>query len=190
MIYEKLSDEILVEKAKQGDILSINHILYRYKTMVKSYARRYFLVGGETDDLIQEGMIALYSSIQDYSPDKNTTFKTFATLCIKRQIYDSIRTASRNKHKPLNDFISLYAKGFEYFFIDSANPEECYIAEESLKTIEYNIKSLLHSDEKHLFELYLSGLSYKEIADNMSITVKSVDNNLQKIKKTLKRALK
>lgn len=188
--YENLSDEDLVILAKQGDLESINQLLYRYKTMVKSYARKFFLVGGETDDLIQEGMIALYNSIQDYSPDKNACFKTFATMCVKRQIYDAIRSASRNKHKPLNNFVSLYAPELECSLTNGNDPEAIYIAEESLQIIEEKIKELLNAEEKQIFELYLEGLSYLEIANYLDITVKKVDNKLQKIKRALKSSLK
>ncbi|MEG1613370.1 MAG: sigma-70 family RNA polymerase sigma factor [Clostridia bacterium] len=189
MNYEFFTDEELVFMAQKGDNESINQLLYRYKKLVKSIARKFFLVGGETDDLIQEGMVALYHAVSTFNVDKNALFKTFASRCIRCQIYDAIKSASRGKHRALNEFVSLNENAVELAESDDGDPESAYLAEESLLAIETKIKQVLSDNEREIFDLYLSGHSYIEIGHILNVSSKKVDNSLQKIKKTLKRAL-
>ena len=154
-----------------------------------------YILGGDREDLIQEGMIGLYKAVRDFNPDKNISFKTFADVCITRQILTAIRTANRNKHTPLNASISINAPVFDddsgatiLNIIQStsiSNPEELYIIDESLKEIKNEISKKLSGFENTVLELYLDGLSYVEISEKTDKSIKSIDNALQRIKKKL-----
>lgn len=190
-----LSDEQLVLLSAEGDVEAEEAILHRYKNCVKSKARTYYLIGADNDDIVQEGMIGLYKAVRDFKPDKNITFKTFADVCITRQILTAIRTANRNKHNPLNASISMNAPVFSEdsgtTFMNLihqgsvSNPEEIYIIDESLKEIKNEISKKLSDFENRVLELYLDGLSYVEISETMEKSLKSIDNALQRIKKKL-----
>ena len=190
-----LSDEQLVLLSVNGDTEAEETIFHRYKNYVKSKARTYYLIGADNDDIVQEGMIGLYKAVRDFNPDKNITFKTFADVCITRQILTAIRTANRNKHNPLNGSISMNAPVFNEdsgtTFINLiqhgsvSNPEEIYIIDESLKEIKNEISKILSGFENQVLELYLDGLSYVEISEKMDKSLKSIDNALQRIKKKL-----
>lgn len=190
-----ISDEELVLLSVKGDTDAEEVIFHRYKNYVKSKARTYYLIGADNDDIVQEGMIGLYKAVRDFNPDKNITFKSFADVCITRQILTAIRTANRNKHTPLNASISINAPIFDdesgATFIDIihqssiSNPEELYIIDESLKEIKKHISKKLSNFENHVLELYLDGLSYVEISEKTNKSIKSIDNALQRIKKKL-----
>ena len=190
-----LSDEELVLLSVKGDNEAEETILHRYKNYVKSKARTYYLIGADNDDIVQEGMIGLYKAVRDFKPDKNISFKTFADVCITRQILTAIRTANRNKHTPLNASVSINAPLFDddsgatfLNIIQSSsmsNPEELYIFDESLKEIKNEISKKLSDFENTVLELYLDGLSYVEISEKIDKSIKSIDNALQRIKKKL-----
>ena len=190
-----LSDEQLVFMSVNGNTDAEECILHRYKSYVKSKARTYYLIGAENDDIVQEGMIGLYKAVRDFNPEKNITFKTFADVCITRQILTAIRTANRNKHNPLNGSVSMNAPVFDdessTTFINLmqhssvSNPEEIYIIDESLNEIKIEISKKLSGFENKVLELYLEGLSYMEISREMNKSLKSIDNALQRIKKKL-----
>lgn len=190
-----LSDEKLVLLSVNGDNEAEEIIFNRYKNYVKSKARTYYLIGADNDDIVQEGMIGLYKAVRDFNPDKNISFKTFADVCITRQILTAIRTANRNKHTPLNASISINAPVFDddsgatiLNIIQStsiSNPEELYIIDESLKEIKNEISKKLSGFENTVLEFYLDGLSYVEISEKTDKSIKSIDNALQRIKKKL-----
>lgn len=190
-----LSDEQLVLLSVEGNIEAEETILHRYKNYVKSKARTYYLIGADNDDIVQEGMIGLYKAVRDFKPDKNITFKTFADVCITRQILTAIRTANRNKHNPLNGSLSMNAPLFNddsgTSFINLiqygsvSNPEEIFIVDESLKEIKNEISKKLSGFENNVLKLYMDGLSYVEISETIGKSIKSVDNALQRIKKKL-----
>lgn len=190
-----LSDEQLVLLSAEGNSEAEETILKRYKNCVKSKTRAYYLIGADNDDIVQEGMIGLYKAVRDYNPNKNITFKTFADVCITRQILTAIRTANRNKHNPLNSSISMNAPVFNE---DSgttvmnllqhgsvSNPEEIYIIDETLKEVKIEISKKLSGFENRVLEFYLEGLSYVEISETMNKSIKSIDNALQRIKRKL-----
>lgn len=187
-----VSDEILAQRAQDGDYESEAELLYRYKDKVKSIARGFFIIGGDYDDIIQEGMIGLYKAIREYTPDREASFKTFASICVKRQILDAVKSSNRAKHKPLNNSISLSGINGEDGFavtLDSGslNPEKIVILAEEGVILSAKLKKLLSSREMKVLELFLQGLSYEQIAKAAGIKVKAVDNSMQNIRKKLKK---
>lgn len=195
-----LSDEKLVTLAVNGSNEAQEMILNKYKNFVRAKARTYFLVGADSDDIVQEGMIGLYKAVRDFKADKLSSFRAFADLCITRQIITAIKTATRNKHLPLNSYISLnkpiYDDDSERTLMDIiteetvCDPEELMLHKEAVASIEVKIGKELSSFEKSVLELYLDGRSYQEIAENLGKHVKSVDNALQRIKKKLYKCIK
>lgn len=189
---DAVSDETLVSAAKDGDSRAFEVLASRYRVGINARARTYFLRGADKEDIIQEGMIGLVKAIRDYKPDRKAGFKAFAELCITRQIITAIKTATRQKHLPLNSYVSLYnTEGGEddgRMLIDtiecdySSNPEEYMIISESYKGIDEKILKILSKFEKKVLEHYTEGLSYGEIAESLSCSVKSVDNAIQRIK--------
>lgn len=183
------TDEELAHLAQNDDLDALNGLLYRYKTAVKGAARQFFLVGGETEDLAQEGMIALYNAVMTYDIGRNASFKTFATMCVKRQIYDAIKSSLRPKNKIHTD--SLTADGdISTAPSDENDPEALYLEEESFSALIEKIKEALTVFESNVLSMYLDGLSYAEIAQDLNVSVKKTDNTLQKIKRTLKKLVK
>jgi len=195
-----LSDEKLVTLAMSGSNEAQEMILNKYKNFVRAKARTYFLVGADSDDIVQEGMIGLYKAVRDFKADKLSSFRAFADLCITRQIITAIKTATRNKHLPLNSYVSLnkpiYDDDSERTLMDViteetvSDPEELMLHKEAVASIEVKIGKELSSFEKSVLELYLDGRSYQEIAENLGKHVKSVDNALQRIKKKLYKCIK
>ena len=195
-----LSDEKLVTLAMNGSKEAQELILNRYKNFVRAKARTYFLVGADSDDIVQEGMIGLYKAVRDFKADKLSSFRAFADLCITRQIITAIKTATRNKHLPLNSYISLnkpiYDDDSERTLMDViteetvSDPEELMLHKEAVASIEVKIGKELSFFEKSVLELYLDGRSYQEIAEILGKHVKSVDNALQRIKKKLYKCIK
>ncbi|QQY79431.1 RNA polymerase sporulation sigma factor SigH [Keratinibaculum paraultunense] len=198
-IYDDMKDEDVVERAKTGDPLALDYLMSKYKSFVKLKSRSYFLIGADNEDIIQEGMIGLYKAIRDYDKDKLTSFKAFAELCITRQIITAIKTATRQKHIPLNSYISLnkpiYDEESDRTLLDVisgtkvTDPEELVISSEELCFMENQMVELLSDLEWDVLMAYLEGKTYQEIADELNRHVKSIDNALQRVKRKLERYL-
>lgn len=198
-IYQQMDDDEVVFKAQNGDDAALECIIDRYKSFVKSKAKSYFLVGAEREDIVQEGMIGLYKAIRDFRSDKLTSFKAFAELCITRQIITAIKTATRQKHIPLNSYISLNKPIFDeesdrtlLDVVSSeciSDPEEMIISKEEYVNIENKMGELLSGLEWEVLISYLDGKSYQEIAVDLKRHVKSIDNALQRVKRKLERYL-
>ncbi len=195
-----LSDEDVIKKIRHGDLEAQEFLFDKYKYLVKLKSRTYFLMGADKEDIIQEGMIGFYKAIRDYQPKKNNSFKGFAELCITRQIISAIKASNRQKHIPLNSYISLNKpissdEENEDTYIDllkeseNNNPETVYIGLEQKAFIEQNIKKLLSTFESKVLEYYLQGKSYAEISVCTNKPEKSIDNALQRIKKKIEKFL-
>ena len=193
--YANLSDEELVELSASGDRRATEHLLSKYKNLVKNRAKAYFLVGADRDDIVQEGMIGLFKAIRDFDITKQASFLGFAEVCIKRQIITAVKASTRQKHLPLNSYISLsdpvYEDNPELSLLDkiaqrdSVGPEEMFLRREMAEHIGTEIENKLSSLEKTVLSLYLSGMNYQEIAIELNRTPKSIDNALQRIKRKL-----
>ena len=189
----------MVLKASNGDIIALEHIINKYKNFVKAKAKSYFLVGADKEDIIQEGMIGLYKAIRDFDGSKTNSFKCFAEICITRQIITAIKTATRQKHIPLNSYVSLnkpiYDEESDRILMDIiaasiiTDPEELIISKEELKNIESKMNEILSKLELQVLELYLNGKSYQYIADIIGRDVKSIDNALQRVKRKMEKYL-
>nr|WP_306301772.1 RNA polymerase sporulation sigma factor SigH [Anoxybacillus flavithermus] len=195
--YEQLEDEMIVELVHQGDSEALDYLIHKYKNFVRAKARSYFLVGADREDIVQEGMIGLYKAIRDFKEDKQSSFKAFAELCITRQMITAIKMATRQKHIPLNCYVSLDKPIYED---DSArtlmdvlsgtkitNPEELIINREEFNHIEEKMTELLSDLERKVLLLYLEGRSYQEISEELNRHVKSIDNALQRVKRKLEK---
>ena len=188
--YQNFRDEELIEKLRAGDERIMDYILDKYKPLVRKRANTMYLIGGDTDDLIQEGMIGLFKAIRDYEEEKETSFYHFAELCINRQIYTAVEASNRKKHAPLNSYISLYSGTNEEGVVlaDSlttsitVNPEQMMIEQESLAQFMEQLKERLSKMERQVVDYYLAGLNYVQIAEQMGKTPKAIDNALQRIK--------
>jgi len=199
LTYLDICDEEIVELAQQGDQFAIEFLMDKYKNFVRAKARSYFLIGADKEDIIQEGMIGLFKAIRDYKLDKLTSFRAFAELCITRQIITAIKTATRQKHIPLNSYVSLnkpiYDEESERTLMDIlsttriTNPEEIVISREEFIFIEKKIGEILSSLEWKVLMAYLEGKSYHEIAIDLKRHVKSIDNALQRVKRKLEKYL-
>jgi RNA polymerase sporulation-specific sigma factor len=197
--YEDLSDEQVAECARNNDGKASEYILNKYKNFVRSKARSYFLIGADREDIIQEGMIGLYKAVRDYRTEKQTSFKAFAELCITRQIITAIKTATRQKHRPLNSYVSLnkpvYDEESDRTLIDVItsgkvlNPEDIIIDKENFDLIEGKMGEILSDLELKVLSAYLDGKSYQEISEELKRHVKSVDNALQRVKTKLEKYL-
>lgn len=196
---EGTPDEAVIELVKEGDLDALDFLITKYKNFVRAKARSYFLIGADREDIIQEGMIGLYKSIRDFKEDKLTSFRAFAELCITRQIITAIKTATRQKHIPLNSYVSLdkpiYDEESDRTLLDIicgtkvSNPEELIINQEKYDDIEIQISQILSELEREVLGLYLDGRSYQEIAVDLQRHVKSIDNALQRVKRKLERYL-
>lgn len=197
--YGVMEDELLAVLAKAGDATASDELYHRYKNIVRGKARPYFLVGADRDDLIQEGMIGLFKAIRDFSDEKNSSFRPFAEICITRQILTAIKQATRNKHKPLNSYDSLYESvyddGSEKQLMDmiesrtALDPEELYIKQELHESLMQTVEKSLTEYERAVLDGFLDGRSYSEIAAELGHSTKSVDNALQRIRKKLEKEL-
>lgn len=193
---EKMKDEELILWVRQGNKNAVDYLMDKYKNLVRKKARRLFLMGGDRDDLIQEGMIGLYKAIRDYVSGKEASFYSFANLCIERQIYSAIKASNRQKNLPLNTYISLsdVDSGQDnvkelIFGNNQLNPEKLVIDKESTSVLEYELVRRLSPFEKKVFELFTEGRAYTEIAEELHKSPKAVDNALQRIKNKLNQAL-
>lgn len=197
--YAEMSDEEIVELAQQGEQFAIEFLVDKYKNFVRAKARAYFLIGADREDIIQEGMIGLFKAIRDYNGDKLTSFRAFAELCITRQIITAIKTATRQKHIPLNSYVSLnkpvYDEESDRTLMDIittnkvTNPEEIIISREEFVFIEKKMGEILSSLEWKVLMAYLEGKSYQEISVDLKRHVKSIDNALQRVKRKLEKYL-
>lgn len=191
--YLGMEDEEIVLLGRSGNKDALEFLINKYKNLVKLKSRTYFLVGADRDDVIQEGMIGLYKSIRDYQSNKAMAFKTFAELCITRQMITAVKNATRQKHIPLNSYISLNRKVFDddsdKTYIDlisdeiASDPEQLLIKKEEVSGIENKMGEILSSFEWEVLSLFLNGISYVEIARLMERSSKSIDNALQRVKK-------
>ena len=198
--FENMPDEDVVQLAQDANGAALEHLLNKYKNFVRTKARSYFLIGADHEDIVQEGMIGLYKAIRDYRRDKLKSFRAFAELCITRQIITAIKTATRQKHIPLNNYVSLnrpiYDEESDRTLLDvitedaPTNPEEVLIDREDFSVIEGRIGEMLSDLEKQVLVRYIEGKSYAEISEEMGRHVKSIDNALQRIKRKLLKYLK
>lgn len=197
--YEIQNDEDIVEAVREGDSDALEYLINKYRSFVRAKARSYFLIGADREDIIQEGMIGLYKSIRDFRGDKLSSFKAFAELCITRQIITAIKTATRQKHIPLNSYVSLdkpiYDEDSDRTLLDVicgsqvSDPEELIINQEEFDGLEDKMSEILSDLERKVLMLYLDGRSYQEIAVDLNRHVKSIDNALQRVKRKLERYL-
>ena len=197
--FEGLSDEEIVRLAQQDDGEATDYIVNKYRNFVKAKARAYFLVGADRDDIIQEGMIGLYKATRDFRGDKLASFRVFAELCITRQIITAIKTATRQKHIPLNSYVSLNKPIYEeesdrtlqdiVSGLRVSDPEELIISREEFADIELKMNEILSDLEWQVLTAYLEGKSYNEMSKELHRHVKSIDNALQRVKRKLERYL-
>lgn len=201
--YEMCTDEALIDRIREGEERITDYIMDKYKNLVRSKAKSMYILGADNEDLIQEGMIGLYKAIRDYDAGRDASFFTFADLCVSRQMYTAVQAARREKHAPLNSYISLYAnmtengsEGAETELLEvlaskqETNPEELLIDKENVADIEAMIEKELSAFEKQVLDLYLTGMSYSQIAKVLSRDEKSTDNALQRLKTKLRKAVR
>ena len=198
--YEKFSDEKLIEQIRLGNLEAQNYLLEKYRNLVNIKANRFFLIGAESDDMIQEGMIGLFKAIQSFDIEKNNTFKTFANLCIERQLITAIKTSNRQKHIPLNSSFSLNVSAFDdnddttvLEVLDTKlaeDPLDTITKREYIEFLESRIDQNLSPFEKQVLEKYIEGESYVEIAEKLNSPVKSIDNAIQRIRKKASKCIK
>jgi len=197
--FTEITDEEVVSYAKNGDELATEYVINKYKNFVRVKAKSYFLVGADREDIIQEGMIGLYKAIRDFKADKLSSFRAFAELCITRQIITAIKTATRQKHIPLNSYISLnkpiYDDDSDRTMLDIlsgakiTDPEEVFINHELSGDIREKIQENLSELESQVLMSYLEGKSYQEMARELNRHVKSIDNALQRVKRKIEKSL-
>ncbi len=199
--YTPYSDEELLIRLRDGEAGITDHIMNKYKNLVRSKAKSMYILGADSEDLIQEGMIGLFKAIRDYDSGRDASFSTFADLCVSRQMYTAVQASRRQKHIPLNNYISLYGNASEerdgeealvnvLASGDGLNPEELVIDRENVDRLEMLIDRELSSFEKQVLDLYLTGMGYQQIAKVLGRDDKSTDNALQRIKTKLRRAMK
>ena len=197
--FGSMPDEEIVQLCHEGNADAEEYLLNKYKNFVRSKARSYFLIGADHEDIVQEGMIGLYKAIRDFKHEKLSSFRAFAELCITRQIITAIKTATRQKHIPLNSYVSLnkplYDEESDRTLLDiimegsSGNPEDMIINQENLGNIHQKINEVLSGLEQEVLSAYLDGKSYQEIAESLGRHVKSIDNALQRVKRKLEKYL-
>lgn len=198
-IFTGKKDEELVAMARIGNDRALEYLLCKYQNFVKAKAKSYFLIGADKEDIYQEGMIGLFKAIRDFKDDKLASFKVFAELCITRQIITAVKTATRQKHIPLNTYISLnkpiYDEESDRTLLDIlagirvSDPEELIIDREEMENIESKIEEVLSELEMEVLNSYLDGKSYQEIASDLDRQAKSIDNALQRVKRKLEKCL-
>lgn len=197
--YLHLEDEEIVQLGRKGDKDAMDYLIHKYKNLVRSKARAYFLIGADREDMVQEGMIGLYKAIRDYQQDKSMAFKTFAELCVTRQMITAVKNATRQKHIPLNSYISLNRRSFDeesdrtYIELASdetvTDPESLLIKKEEFNGIENKMGEILSAFEWEVLSLYLAGKTYVEISRQVKKPIKSIDNALQRVKKKVEKYL-
>lgn len=191
--YKEMSDEGLIRASKSGDKNALEYLINKYKELVNMKVSKYFIIGAEKEDIVQEGLIGLYKAIKSYSGDKQNSFKTFANMCIERQLITAIKSSNRQKHMPLNSYLSLnesaYENDEETSLFDTFNshqiedPLETITKQEYYKSVEIAIDKSLSNFEKQVLNRYMQGESYIQIAEKLDTPVKSIDNAIQRIRK-------
>ncbi|MFJ7310914.1 RNA polymerase sporulation sigma factor SigH [Peribacillus frigoritolerans] len=197
--YLQFEDDELIGLVHTGDSEALDYLIQKYRNFVRAKARTYFLIGADKEDIVQEGMIGLYKAVRDFKGDKLSSFKAFAELCITRQIITAIKTATRQKHIPLNSYVSLdkpiFDEESDRTLMDIISgtkvldPEELIINQEEFDDIELKMAELLSDLERKVLALYLDGQTYQEISEELNRHVKSIDNALQRVKRKLERYL-
>ncbi|TCN19377.1 RNA polymerase sporulation-specific sigma factor [Mesobacillus foraminis] len=197
--YLEMEDEEIVDAVHNGESEALDYLIRKYRNFVRAKARSYFLIGADREDIVQEGMIGLYKAIRDFKGDKLSSFRAFAELCITRQIITAIKTATRQKHIPLNSYVSLdkpiYDEESDRTLMDMLSgakimdPEELIINQEEFNLIEVKMDELLSDLERKVLALYLDGQTYQEISEELNRHVKSIDNALQRVKRKLEKYL-
>lgn len=198
-IFSGKKDEEIVAMVKEGNDRALEYLLQKYQNFVKAKAKSYFLIGADKEDIYQEGMIGLFKAIRDFRDDKLASFKVFAELCITRQIITAVKTATRQKHIPLNTYVSLnkpiYDEESDRTLLDiisgvkTMDPEELMIDREDMENLEETMHRVLSSLEMEVLNSYLDGKSYQEIASDLERESKSIDNALQRVKRKLEKCL-
>ncbi|MBS7304037.1 MAG: RNA polymerase sporulation sigma factor SigH [Lachnospiraceae bacterium] len=200
--YQNETDEMLIERLRDGERDIMDYIMNKYKNLVRSKAKSMYILGADTEDLIQEGMIGLFKAIRDYDAGRDASFFTFAELCISRQMYTAVQASNRKKHMPLNSYISLYATnelrdgaGESEEFINflafetQKDPEQLLIDKENVLLLEKKIEEELSVFEKQVLDLYLTGMTYSQIARVLGRDEKSTDNALHRLKAKIRKAI-
>lgn len=198
--YEQISDEELIDRLRNGEEQITDYICDKYKNLVRSKAKSMFILGGDNEDLIQEGMIGLFKAVRDYDSGRDASFYTFADLCISRQMYTAVQASKRQKHIPLNSYVSFYGSTNEGDREDNSllealedpaklNPEEMFLDKERVAYLQQMIEQELSPFEKQVLDLYMTGMSYVQIAKVLGRDEKSTDNALQRLKGKIKKIL-
>ncbi|EOS69744.1 RNA polymerase sigma-H factor [Lachnospiraceae bacterium MD308] len=194
--YKQMTDEQLIEKLREGDSGIIDYLMEKYKNTVRKEANAMYLLGGENDDLIQEGMIGLFKAVQDYDLKQGASFFSFAKLCITRQMYSAIEASRRKKHGPLNSYVSFYEQGEDESSLadtmeagGESNPEELFVSQEYVRILQSRLEESLSDLENRVLYLHLMGTDYKTIARLLDKSPKTVDNALQRIKNKTEKIL-
>lgn len=182
--YDTCTDEELIARLRAGEREITDYLIDKYKSLVRTRARALYLVGGDHEDLIQGGMLGLFKAVRDYKPGKEASFATFAGLCIDRQMYSAVASSQRQKHQPLNSFVSLSepVSEQELRLVDEETPEEIMISRENVIGMHERIKERLSKFEYQVLELYLKGYDYTQIAEKLGKQPKAIDNALQRIR--------
>ncbi len=199
--YEQSTDEELIHRLREGDEAVMDYICEKYKPLVRSKAKSMFILGGDNEDLIQEGMLGLFKAVRDYDSGRDASFYTFADLCISRQLYTAVQASQRKKHIPLNTYISLYGDVGEQDNMETRklaesladlserNPEELFLDKERVDYLERSIDKELSGFEKQVLDLYMTGMSYTQIAKVLGRDEKAADNALQRLKNKIRKML-
>lgn len=193
--YESYADEELIVRLREGEEHITDFIMDKYKNLVRSKAKSMYILGADREDLIQEGMIGLFKAIRDYDIGRDASFFTFADLCISRQMYTAVQASGRQKHMPLNSYISIYGSGEESELenvlpsLSDQNPEDLLIDRENVEGLEKLIEKELSGFEKQVLDLYITGMGYLQIAKVLGKDEKSTDNALQRIKTKLRKVI-
>ena len=190
--YDHCSDEELILRLRSGEKEITDYLVDKYKNLVRAKARALYLAGGDHEDLIQEGMLGLFKAVRDYRPEKEASFATFAGLCIDRQMYSAVISSQRQKHQPLNSFVSLSepVSEQELRLIDEETPEQILIHQENLKNMKEKIHERLSDLENEVLDLYLKGYDYTQIAEQMNRPPKAIDNALQRVRSKVRECVK
>lgn len=200
--YDDATDEELIDLLKEGESSITDYIMDKYKYLVRSKAQSMYILGADSEDLIQEGMIGLFKAIRDYDCGRDASFHTFADLCVSRQMYKAVQAAKRQKHIPLNTYISLYGSFREQngeeggnladslFSRTELNPEDMFIDKESVRDLEKRIEQELSAFENQVLDLYMTGMGYAQIAKVLGRDEKSTDNALQRVKTKIKKVVR
>lgn len=199
--YEQATDEELIDRLRNGEEVIVDYICDKYKNLVRSKAKSMYILGADGEDLIQEGMIGLFKAVRDYDSGRDASFYTFADLCISRQMYTAVQASKRQKHIPLNSYVSLYGnsagkeEGEERELLEALadpaelNPEELFLDKERVAYLENVIENELSPFEKQVLDLYMTGMGYAQIAKVLGRDEKSADNALQRLKGKIRKML-